>query len=138
MNVTKIDMNLVDTSGWLEYFTDDTNADTFSIPLNDTANLLVPTICIYEVFKVVFRERGEEDALQAIALMKQGTVVELTSEIAIMAAKISTDLKIPMADSIILATARVYEAVIWTEDVDFKGIDGVKYFPKKQKTKYNT
>lgn len=126
-------MNLVDTSGWLEYFTDDPNADTFSIPLTDTANLLVPSICIYEVFKVVLRERGEEEALQAVALMQQGIVVELTSEIAIMAAKISTDLKIPMADSIILATARVYEAVIWTEDADFKGIHGVKYFPKKQK-----
>ena len=84
------------------------------------------------------RERGEEEALQAVALMKQGIVVELTSEIAIIAAKVSTDLKIPMADSIILATARVYEAVIWTEDADFKGINGVKYFPKKQKTKYKT
>lgn len=131
-------MNLVDTSGWLEYFADDPNADTFSIPLSDTANLLVPSICIYEVFKIVLRERGEEEALQAVALMKQGTVVELTSEIAIIAAKISTDLKIPMADSIILATARINEAVIWTEDADFKGINGVKYFPKKQKTKYKT
>lgn len=135
MSVKKIDRNLVDTSGWLEYFTDDPNADTFSIPLNDTANVLVPTICIYEVFKVVLRERGEEEALQAIALMKQGTVVELTSEIAIMAAKISTDLKIPMADSIILATARAYEAVIWTGDADFKEIHGVKYVPKKTKSR---
>lgn len=124
-------MNLVDSSGWLTYFADEPNADAFATPLNDTTNLIVPTICLYEVFKVVLRERGEDEALQSIALMKQGILIELTSEIAILAAKTSIDHKIPMADSIILATAHTYEAVIWTEDADFKDIKGVKYFPKK-------
>lgn len=124
-------MNLVDSSGWLAYFADEPNADAFATPLNDTTNLIVPTICLYEVFKVVLRERGDDEALQSIALMKQGILIELTSEIAILAAKASIDHKIPMADSIILATAHTYEAVIWTEDADFKNIKGVKYFPKK-------
>jgi predicted nucleic acid-binding protein len=124
-------MNLVDSSGWLTYLADEPNADAFSVPLNDTTNLIVPAICLYEVFKVVLRERGEDEALQSIALMKQGILIELTSEIAILAAKVSIHHKIPMADSIILATAQTYEAVIWTEDSDFKGIKGVKYFPKK-------
>jgi len=124
-------MNLVDSSGWLTYLADEPNADAFSVPLNDTTNLIVPAICLYEVFKVVLRERGEDEALQSIALMKQGILIELTSEIAILAAKVSIHHKIPMADSIILATAQTYEAVIWTEDTDFKGIKGVKYFPKK-------
>jgi predicted nucleic acid-binding protein len=123
-------MNLVDSSGWLEYFADGPRAEAFSAPLKDTDNLVVPTICIYEVFKVVLRERGEEEALQALALMQQGTVVELTPEIAIVAAKTSLDHKIPMADSIVLATARAFEAIIWTKDADFRGIRGVKYFAK--------
>ncbi len=123
-------MNLVDSSGWLEYLVDGPRADAFSGPLRDTASLLVPTVCIYEVFKVVLRERGDEDALQAMALMKQGVVADLTPEIAIMAAKVSLELKIPMADSIVLATARLYDAVVWTRDADFKGIKGVKYFSR--------
>jgi predicted nucleic acid-binding protein len=121
-------VNLVDSSGWLEYFTDGPKASDFEKPLIKTNILLVPTICLYEVFKVVLRERGEDDALQAIALMKQGRVVMLTEEIAIHAAKISLDHKIPMADSIILATAQANKATIWTLDRDFKTFRGVKYF----------
>jgi predicted nucleic acid-binding protein len=123
-------MNLVDSSGWLEYLVDGPSADAFSAPLRDTARLLVPTICIYEVFKVVLRERGDEDALQAMALMKQGVVADLTPEIAILGAKISLEMKIPMADSIVLATARIHDATVWTRDADFDGIKGVKYFSK--------
>ena len=93
-------MNVVDSSGWLDYFAKGSNADHFAIPVQDTDKLIVPTITIFEVFKVVLRERGEDSALQAIALMKQGK----ESNIAILAAKISFELKIPMADSIILAT----------------------------------
>ncbi len=126
-------MNLVDTFGWLEYFADGPNAGLFSTPLQDTGTLIVPTISIYEVFKVVLRERGEDAALQAVALMRQGIVVDLTSEIALQAAKISLDYRIPMADSIILSTAHSYEATIWTQDDDFEGIEGVRYFPKKKK-----
>ena len=94
-------------------------------------NLIVPSICLYEVFRVVLRERNENDALQAIALMKQGKVVDLTAEIALEAAKISFDNKIPMEDSIVLATAWTYEATIWTLDSDFEKFSGVKYFSRK-------
>lgn len=124
-------MNVVDSSAWLEYFADGPNANSFSAPLQDTENLIVPTICIYEVFKAVLRQRGEDAALQTAALMKQGTTVDLTSGLALQAAKMSLECKIPLADSIILATARANEAVVWTQDQDFKGMEGVKYFPKK-------
>lgn len=123
-------MNLVDSSGWLEYFSDGPSAASFGKALMDSENLIVPTICLYEVFKVVLRERGEDEALQAIALMRQGKVVDLTYEIAIQVAKISLEHKIPMADSIILTTARIHKATIWTMDEDFKDLPAVKYFRK--------
>lgn len=84
-------MNIVDSSGWLEYFADGPNASFFSRPLERTADLVVPTITIYEVFKVVLRQCNESDALQSVALMQQGSVVDLTSNIAILAAKMSID-----------------------------------------------
>jgi predicted nucleic acid-binding protein len=123
-------MNVVDSSGWLEYFVDSKNAGHFAGPLEDRDKLIVPTICLYEVFKLVLRERGEEAALQAVALMKQGKQAPLTDSLAIQAAKMSMDYKLPMADSIILTTTRAFDAVVWTQDEDFSGIDGVKYFPK--------
>jgi predicted nucleic acid-binding protein len=123
-------MNVVDSLAWLEYLADGPNAEYFSTPLEDTGNLIVPTICIYEVFKAVLRQRGEDSALQAAALMKQGTSINLTDDLALQAAKISLEYKIPMADSIILATARAHEAILWTQDQDFKNIENVKYFPK--------
>ena len=123
-------MNLVDSSGWLEYLADGKHADSFSTPLNDIENLIVPTICIYEVFKVVLREKGEGEALQTVALMKQGNVIDLSFNISIQAAKFSLENKIPMADSIIYTTGQIYNATIWTQDVDFENFSGVKYFPK--------
>lgn len=123
-------MNIVDSSGWLEYFADGPNAGRFTDPLGNSAELLVPSITLYEVFKVVCRQRGEDAALQAVAMMQQGKVVELSSSIALLAAKLSLDLKTPMADSIILATAQMHTAVLWTQDRDFEGIPGVRYFPK--------
>ena len=123
-------MNLVDSSAWLEYLANGPNAEYFSAPLEDTGNLLMPAICIYEVFKAVLRQRGEDAALQTVALMKQGTTIDLTDELALHAAKISLDCQIPMADSIILATARAHEAVLWTQDQDFKGMENVKYYQK--------
>lgn len=125
-------MNIVDSSGWLEFFADGPNADNFVEPLNDSDKLLVPTIIIYEVFKVILRERGENSALQAAALLRQGDVIELTEDIALRAARLSTTHKIPMADSIILATAKANNAIIWTQDDDFKGLEGARYFAKKQ------
>jgi predicted nucleic acid-binding protein len=123
-------VNIVDSSGWLEFFADGPNADAFSEALGDRDSLLVPTIIIYEVFKVVLRERGENAALQAVALLRQGAVVDLNENIALYAARLSTDHKVPMADSIILATARSHNATILTQDDDFKGLDGVHYIPK--------
>lgn len=123
-------MNVVDSSAWLEYLADAPGADHFAAALEDTDNLIVPTICIYEVFKAVLRQRGEDAALETVALMKQGTTINLTDDLALQAAKISHEYKIPMADSIILATARAREAVLWTQDKDFKDIENVKYFPK--------
>ncbi len=124
-------MNIVDSSGWLAYFADEPNAKYFLAPLNDTASLVVPTVTIYEVFKVVLRESSENEALQAAVAMRKGTVVDLTASLAIAASKISLAHNLPMADSIILATAKQFAATIWTQDSDFKNIGDVKYFPKK-------
>jgi len=124
-------MNIVDSSGWLEYFANGPNAQRFLIPLRQTESLIVPVVSIYEVFKVVFRERGENHALQVATAMQKATVADLTPTIAMMAAKLGLEHSLPMADSIILATARFYDAAIWTQDADFKNIPGVKYFPKK-------
>ena len=124
-------MNIVDSSGWLAYFADELNAKHFLTPLKDTPSLVVPMVTIYEVFKVVLRESSENEALQAAAAMQKGTVVDLTAQLAIAASKLSLEHALPMADSIILATAKVFEAILWTQDSDFKNIAGVKYFPKK-------
>ena len=124
-------MNIVDSSGWLAYFADEPNAKHFITPLHDTASLVIPSVTIYEVFKVVLRETSENEALQAAAAMQKGRVVDLTAMLAIAASKLSLGHGIPMADSIILATAKTFDAVIWTQDSDFKNIAGVKYFPKK-------
>ena len=123
-------MNIVDSSGWLSYFADEPSAKHFQIPLQDIELLVVPSITIYEVSKVVLRESGENEALQAVAAMQKGSVVELTTRLAIAASRISLQYKLPMADSIILATARDCNATIWTQDIDFKDIPGVNYFQK--------
>jgi predicted nucleic acid-binding protein len=124
-------MNIVDSSGWLAYFAAEPNAKHFLPPLKDSVALVVPTVIIYEVFKVVLRESGENDALQAVMAMQKGTIVDLTASLALAAAKLSLTHDLPMADGIILATAREFNAVIWTQDSDFKNIPNVKYFPKK-------
>ena len=124
-------MNIVDSSGWLAYFADEPNAKHFLIPLKDTDSLVVPTITIYEVFKVVLRESSENEALQAVAAMQKGTVVDFTTNLAIAASKLSLKRRLPMADSIILATSEVFNAKIWTQDSDFENISRAKYFPKK-------
>ena len=124
-------MNIVDSSGWLAYFADEPNAKHFISPLRDTDSLVVPTITVYEVFKVVLRESSENDALQSTAAMQKGTVVDLTVPLAIAASKLNLEKGLPMADSIILATAKAYDAILWTQDSDFRNMAGVKYFPKK-------
>ncbi|RJP96255.1 MAG: type II toxin-antitoxin system VapC family toxin [Desulfobacteraceae bacterium] len=123
-------MNIVDSSGWLEYFAGGPNAGNFESPLEDVAALVVPVVTIYEVFKVVLRESDENAALQAAAAMQKGTVVEMTVNLAMAASKLSLQYKLPMADSMILATAQAYKATIWTQDSDFKNIAGVRFFEK--------
>jgi predicted nucleic acid-binding protein len=123
-------MNIVDSSGWLAYFADSENALFFTPAIEDTGRLIVPVICMYEVFKRLMAQRGENTALAHIGDMHHGQVAELTAPIALQAAKISTELKMAIDDSIILATARAYEATLWTQDADFAGINGVKYVEK--------
>ena len=120
-------MNVVDSSAWLEYFTDGPNAEFFSAAIEDLKFLVVPTISLYEVFKKVLSDRGEAEAFKAIAQMKQGRVVDLDEDIALSAARISIDYKIPMADSIILATTKSHKAMLWTQDEHFSGMAGVEY-----------
>jgi predicted nucleic acid-binding protein len=124
-------MNIVDSSGWLAYFADEPNAKHFLAPLSDSALLIIPTVTIYEVFKVIVREAGENEALQVIVAMQKGRVVDLSATLAMAASRLSLEYQLPMADSIILATAQEFKAVIWTQDSDFKNISNVKYFPKK-------
>jgi predicted nucleic acid-binding protein len=124
-------MNVVDSSGWLEYFADGPNADFFAPAIEDLAQLIVPVISLYEVFKRVHLQRDEGYALQAVSLMQQGQVIELNTPIALSAARVSIKFKLPLADSIMLATAHIHEAVLWTQDADFKDIEGVRYTPKQ-------
>lgn len=123
-------MNIVDSSGWLEYFSGGPNWEKFASPLNDKSTLIVPVITIYEVFKVVLRESSENNALQAVAAMQQGRVIELTTPIAMSASKLSLRYRLPMAASMILATAQAYDCLIWTQDADFERLPGVRFFPK--------
>jgi len=120
-------MNLVDTSGWIEYFFDEPNSSYFSEPIENTFELIVPVVCLYEVFKKVNQVADEAQALQAIAQMKQGRVIELNEEIALKAAMISLRYKLSMADSFIYATGQIENATIWTQDADFRELAGVKY-----------
>lgn len=124
-------MNVIDSSGWLEYFIGGENASFFAPAIQDVANVVVPTISIYEVFKRTLIEKGRTDALEAVAIMYDGEVVDLDREIALIAADLSIELKLPMADSLILATARAHNATVWTQDEHFKDIEGVKYIEKR-------
>ena len=124
-------MNVVDSSGWLEYFADGPNAAFFAPAIEATRELLVPTLSLYEVFKRVLQQRGEGQALQAVALMQQGRIVDLTATIALSAAKASIERRLPMADSIMLITAQTHDATFWTQDADFNSVEGVKFVARK-------
>lgn len=124
-------MNVVDSSGWLEYFTDGRNATTFARPIHATTQLIVPSVSLFEVFKRVMMQRGEDAALEAVAMMRQGRVVPLDDALALEAARLSVEHRLPMADSIILATARAHKATLWTQDADFEKVTvGVRYISK--------
>lgn len=123
-------MNVVDSSGWLEYLANGPNAHHFAVPLQKIRDLIVPTISMYEVFKIMSQRQGEASAFEAAALMHQGEVVPLSEGLAVSAARLSRQLALPMADSIILATASAHGATLWTQDKDFAAIEGVKYIAK--------
>jgi len=124
-------MNIVDSSGWLEYFANSKNAKNFQKPIETTKKLIVPTIILYEVFKKILKEKNKDLALMVVANMKQGAVIDFDFNLSILAANLSQKYNLPMADSIILATAREHNAIIWTQDSDFRNLKNVKYFPKK-------
>ena len=120
-------MNVVDSSAWLEYLADGPNAEFFAPAVEETESQIVPSLTIYEVFKRILQQRSEDEALAAAALMQQGNVVDLTSALALAAARLSVREALPLADSVILATARAHGAILWTQDGDFEGRDQVRY-----------
>jgi len=123
-------MNIVDSSGWLEYFIGGSNADFFAPIIENTGEVLVPTISLFEVYKRILIEKNRNDALEAVAIMKGGGLIDLDDNLALVAAELSYEFKLPLADSIILATARSNDATLWTQDAHFKDLEGVKYIEK--------
>lgn len=124
-------MNVIDSSGWLEYLAQGPNAAFFADALEATDTIVVPTVCIYEVGKRILLQRSEDEALRVMAHMQQGRVVDLTAAIAIEAVRVGSANGLPLADSIILATARAFDATLWTQDSHFAAIDGVRYIARK-------
>jgi len=124
-------MNVVDTSGWLEYFAEGENAAFFAPAIEDSEHLLVPVINVYEVFKKVLQNQGQAMAEIRVADLVKGEVIDLSTSLAMSAATLSAELKLPMADSIILAVAREYNSTLWTQDEHFKDLPGVQYLDKK-------
>ena len=122
-------MNIVDSSAWLEYFADGPNAAHFANAIEDTTALVVPAITLLEVFKRISQQRDEATALKYAAVMQQGRVVDLDAALALRAAALGLRHKLPLADSIIYATAQSVRGVVWTQDADFEGLDGVRYLP---------
>ena len=124
-------MNVVDSCGWLEYFANGANADFFAPAVEATSDLLVPSLTLFEVFKRILQQRTEADALRAIAMMRQGRVIDLSDTLALGAARLSFETKLPLADSIILHTARQHGARLWTQDARFESVDGVCFVRKE-------
>lgn len=124
-------MNVVDSSAWIEYYADGPNAQYFSGPILDRGALIVPVICLYEVFKWVLIHRNEQDALTASADMQQGMVVPIDANMAMSAARLSAELRLPMADALVLATARACDATLWTQDEDFRDRPAVRFKSRK-------
>jgi predicted nucleic acid-binding protein len=127
-------MNVVDSSAWLSYFAGEKNSGLFAKPIVAIYKFLVPSITLTQVFKSILRQRNEESAFQAIAHMKQGNAIPLDGELVVNAACFGVEFKLPLADSIIYATAQKYVAIVWTQDSDFKGLDGVKFYPMARAT----
>ena len=125
-------MNVVDSSAWLEYFADGPNASFFAPAIQDLKNLVVPSICVVEVFRRMMQQLGLDAALRAAAAMQEGTVISLDLGLAVDAGKIGVERKLPLADSIVFATARALGATLWTQDRDFEGLEDVQYRARKK------
>lgn len=123
-------MNVVDSSAWLEYFAAGSNATRFTAAIESVEDLIVPTIVLLEVTRRILQQRDEHSAFAAAAALRQGRLVDLDSELALAAAQLGVARKLPLADSVILATARRFGATVWTMDADFDGLPGVRYFPR--------
>jgi len=134
----RLTANVVDSSGWLEYVDGGPNAHSFEPAILAVERLVVPTICLFEVFKRMLREKGEDAALDVVGQMRQGVVVDLDADLALEAARLGIEFKLPLADSVILATARLHEATVWTQDEDFDGLDDVRYFGKRLRARRET
>lgn len=124
-------MNLVDSSGWLEYFSGSRRAHYFETAIENTEELVVPVICLYEVFKVVARQRDETAAINAISFMRHGEVITIDERVSLAASRLSLEHNLAMADALILSVALQESATIWTQDIDFKGLANVQYFAKR-------
>jgi toxin FitB len=120
-------MNVVDSSAWLEYLGDGPNASAFAGAIERPSDLIVPVLTLFEVFKRTLQIADEATALEAFALMLQGRVIDLSAALALDAARLSSETGLAMADSIILATARAHDAVLWTQDAHFEGMGNVEF-----------
>jgi predicted nucleic acid-binding protein len=124
-------VNVVASSGWIEYLSGGGNAAFFRKPIESTETLVVPSLSLFEVYRHMVRHAGREEALNVVAAMRSGTVVDLDDRLALEAAELSVETKLALADSIILATARAHDAELWTQDSDFKGLEGVRFRARK-------
>lgn len=125
-------MNVVDSSAWLEYLANGPNAGHFAPVIEAVDELLVPAVVIYEVFRRVLPQRGEDAGLQAVALLHQGEIVAVDSALALYAARLGAEHKLPLADSLVYATARLRNAILWTQDADFAQLPAVRYRAKRK------
>lgn len=120
-------MNVVDSSGWIEYLSAGPNAAFFGEPIEGDEPLVVPSLSLFEVYRHMLRHVGREGALHVVVAMRRGVVIDLDDRLALEAAELSVETKLALADSIMLATARAHDAAFWTQDADFEGMESVLY-----------
>ena len=127
--VTAPRRNVVDSSSSLSYLDDESGAARFAAAIEDTEQLVVPTVCLLEVFKIVARQSGACETLQAVYVMQQGTVIDPDAALALSAARLSGVYKLPLAESVVYTTMQQVGGILWTRDIDFSGLPDVQYIP---------